>query len=206
MSSFTKKISFEDQTFRVNEHVYEPAEDSFLFAENLTVRAGDKVVDVGTGCGILGIIAAAKASQVVAADINPWAVRCAEENAKLNHVANKMFFLNGDLFSPIKTGEQFDMILFNAPYLPSEEAEKSSWLEWAWAGGASGREIIHNFVGQAPDHLRANGEILLLQSTLSGIEATLKDFSKKGLNSCLVAEQNVPFFETIVLLKAWFAE
>ena len=45
-----------------SEDVYEPAEDSFLFAENLDVEKGAQVLDVGTGCGILGILAAEKAA------------------------------------------------------------------------------------------------------------------------------------------------
>ena len=93
MRSLSKKVFFANYTFHVSESVYEPAEDSFLFAENLKVPDGASVIDMGTGCGILGIIAAENASKVVAVDINPHAVRCAKKNAKLNNVENKMFFL-----------------------------------------------------------------------------------------------------------------
>ena len=84
-----KRVHFENYVFNVWENVYEPAEDSFLFAENLDVEKGAKVLDVGTGCGMLGILAAEKADHVVAVDLNPYAVGCAKENAKLNNAGGK---------------------------------------------------------------------------------------------------------------------
>ncbi|MEM2994593.1 MAG: class I SAM-dependent methyltransferase [Candidatus Bathyarchaeia archaeon] len=201
MPSPIKKVFFADYVFHVLKNVYEPAEDSFLFAENLQVKAGDFVIDMGAGCGILGIIAAEKASKVVAVDISPYAVRCAKENAKLNHVADKMFFVQGDLFSPLKPTVNFDLILFNAPYLPVEH-EGNCWLERAWAGGATGRKVIDRFICEAPKHLKRNGRILLMQSTLSGIDETLKKFKEKGLKASVIAKRALPFFETIMLIEA----
>jgi release factor glutamine methyltransferase len=202
MSFQVKNVFFADYVFHVWENVYEPAEDSFLFAANLIVKEGEKVLDMGTGCGILSIIAARKASEVVAVDINPYAVKCAMENAKLNGVAEKISFIQGDLFTPLKPTENFDLILFNAPYLPIEHGENGCWLERAWAGGAAGREVIDRFIHEAPKHLKPNGLILLMQSTLSGVEETLKRFEEKGLKASVVAERALPFFETIVLVEA----
>jgi len=202
MSSRNKKVFFVNYAFHVSENVYEPSEDSFLFAENLVVKKGGIVLDMGTGCGILGIIAAEKAAGVVAVDINPHAVRCARENAELNGVADKMFFVWGDLFAPIKTGEKFDLILFNAPYLPSEPSEDKSWLGCAWAGGVAGRQVIDRFICEAPKYLKENGRVLLVQSTLSDVDETLRRFEECGLRTSIVVKRALPFFETIVLVKA----
>jgi len=202
MPSSSKKVFFGDYVFHVTENVYEPAEDSFLFAENLPVGTGDRVVDMGTGCGILGVIAATKADEVVAVDINPYAVRCAKENAELNHVAKKMSFVKGDLFSSIRTGERFDLVLFNAPYLPSDDEDEDSWLARSWTGGVSGRNVIDRFISGAPKHLEPNGEILLVQSTLSDVEETLSRFAGSLLRAEVVASQILPLFEQIVLIRA----
>jgi release factor glutamine methyltransferase len=205
MRSLTKRVLFSKHAFDVFEEVYEPAEDSLLFADNLKANEGDVVLDMGTGCGILGIIAAEKAAQVIAIDINPHAVRCARENAILNHVDDTMFCIQGDLFAAIKNHAKFDLILFNAPYLPSEDVDESSWLESAWSGGPSGRRVIDRFVHDAPKYLKPRGRLLLLQSTLSNVNDTLEKLERENFTVTVVAEKALPFFETIKLVRAEFA-
>jgi len=201
MPSMKKKVLFEDYGFLVEENVYEPAEDSFLFAENLPTRRIERAIDVGCGCGILSTVAARNAQEVVALDVNPFAVHCAEYNARLNHVLDKMLLLRGDLFQPIACHAKFDLILFNAPYLPLK-AESDSWLTWSWSGGRTGRDVIDRFIKDAPQHLAQDGEILLMQSSLSNVNETLQEFNRAGLAVKLMASQDLPFFERIVLICA----
>lgn len=197
-----KKVFYADCIFHVWREVYEPAEDSFLFADNLTVRKGENVLDMGTGCGVLGIVAAKKASRVVAVDINPYAVHCAKENAELNDVADKMFFIQGDLFASIRNKEKFDLILFNAPYLPSESFEGKTWIEQAWTGGADGRAVIDRFLDDFSQYLKENGRVLLMQSTFADVDKTLKLLTTKGLKTRIVAQNDFPFFESLTLIEA----
>jgi release factor glutamine methyltransferase len=201
VSSFDKRIFYEDFEFDVPKDVYEPAEDTFMFADNLKVDQEDTVIDVGTGCGILGIVAARKAAEVFAVDVNPHALRCARKNAALNRVGNKMVFIRTDLFESIKIDKKFDLVIFNSPYLPLEN-EDDSWLGYAWSGGTDGRRIIDRFIREAPRHLYPDGRILLMQSSLSSIGETLKSLAERGLNSRVVASQRLPFFETVVLIRA----
>lgn len=200
MSSPSKRIFFENFTFHVSKNVYEPAEDTYLLAESLVVNQDDVVLDVGTGCGILGVLVAKKAKKVVALDLNPHAVRCAQMNAERNSVADKMDTRLGNLFEPVMDDEKFNMIIFNTPYLPSKKSEQKAWIDRAWAGGPSGREIIDQFISQAPQHLAEKGRIVMVQSTLSNVHETVRKLEEEGLVATIVAEKKVAF-ETIVVIK-----
>ncbi len=201
MKSSRKKIFFNNCAFYVSEDVYEPAEDTFLLAENLAVNEDDVVLDMGTGCGILAILAAKKARMAVATDLNPHAVEYAKMNAKLNKVADKMDIRLGDLFQPLKQNERFSLVLFNAPYLPSSPQEEKTWIGRAWAGGPTGRQLIDRFVSEVPRYLSESGRILLVQSSLSNVEETMNKLRKKGLEARILSEKSF-MFETIVLIEA----
>jgi len=197
---YPKKVYFKDYVFMVDEYVYEPAEDSFLLAEKMTVTEDEAVLDMGTGCGIIAVLAAEKAKSVVAVDINPYAIECAIKNAEMNGAREKIEFRHGDLFQPIKPNEHFNLILFNAPYLPSEPDEEKSWVGKAWAGGSNGRKVIDRFVMDAPNFLAAGGKIQLVQSSLSDVNRTIKMFSERNLRAMVVAQVKVAF-ERIVLVE-----
>lgn len=203
MKSSRKTIFYADLSFEVYEEVYEPAEDTFLIADKLdqAILEGDTVLDIGTGCGILAVTASKKASKVVATDVNPHAVECAKQNAKANRVASKIEVRLGDLFAPVSKAEKFDVILFNAPYLPSKPEETRTWTDRSWAGGQAGRQIIDNFITNSPNYLEKKGRILLVQSTLSNIQRTLMRLSDTGLDAKIVAEKKLAF-ETVVVIQA----
>ena len=198
-----KRVWFQNLMFDITEEVFEPSEDSFLFAENLDVPQGGNVLDLGTGCGILGILAAQKAKHVLAVDINPYAICCAKQNAALNHVLGNMSFLRSDLLTAL-TDVLFDLILFNAPYLPSEQHEIETWFGRAWAGGVTGRDVIDRFIPHVTAHLKLSGRVLLLQSSLTGLDLTIQKFRNYGLSAVVKAESKLPFFESIHLIEASF--
>jgi len=198
----SKKLTCKGYLFHIFPEVYEPSDDTFLIADCLEVREEARVLDLGTGCGILGVLAAERAERVLGIDINPQAVRCAKVNAKTNGIGGKMDLVRGDLFQPLKPNERFDLILFNPPYLPTPEREsKGGWLEKAWSGGPSGRRVIDRFLFEAPRHLTQEGVILLTHSDLSNVKRTRTILEGKGLKTEILDELNFPF-ETISLLKA----
>ncbi|WP_457555353.1 HemK2/MTQ2 family protein methyltransferase [Candidatus Pyrohabitans sp.] len=180
--------------------VYEPCDDTFMLADALLeeLRQGDTVLDMGTGTGMLAILAARRASRVVAVDVNPGAVVCARRNVSANGVRN-VEVRESDLFSEV--GERFDLIVFNPPYLPRDAAEPRDELARAWDGGIDGRSVVDRFISECSQHLRQGGRVLMVQSSLSAPEKTLEMFLRQGFEVSLVAEQRF-FFERLYVVKA----
>ena len=80
------------------------------------VRGESEVLDMGTGSGVCALFAARHARRVVAIDINPAAVRCAQINALMNQLHTRIEVRHGDLFGAV-AGERFDLVLFNPPFV-----------------------------------------------------------------------------------------
>lgn len=191
---------YQDQKFKIHPEVYTPAEDSFLLADNLDMQKDEKVLEIGTGCGLLAILAAQEGAEVLATDINPKAIKCAEENTKAHEVQGKTEFKLGDLFEPAK-GEKFDLIVFNPPYLPVPASEKqNSELGKAWDGGPDGRKIIDRFLDKVENYLKPEGRFIFVQSSLSNAPKTLNKLEKKNFE---VQTKIKKFsFEELYLIKA----
>ncbi len=83
------------------------------------------ILDLGTGTGaiILSLIKELKESFGVGIDINPIALSLSWENAYLNKLEDRVFFVEGDIFSPeqFTISKKFDIIVTNPPYIPDED-------------------------------------------------------------------------------------
>jgi len=142
--------------------IYQPAEDSLMFAEflNQYLKSNkiDSYLDIGTGSGILAKTASKIISpkKITASDINPEAI--------INLKQQPFKTIKSNLFKQISNS--FDLITFNAPYLPlNPEEPKDSQV--ATTGGKRGDEISIKFLKQAKSHLNKNGKIFLLISSLT---------------------------------------
>jgi release factor glutamine methyltransferase len=195
---------YKEKAFEVAKNVYEPAEDTFLLADNLDVRKGERVLELGTGCGLLAILAAKVGVQVVATDINPAALKCARANAVKYRVEDRIDFRLGDLFEPV-VGEHFDLMIFNPPYLPVEPEEALCGpLDRAWEAGPDGRRIIDRFLREMPNHLTPNGRVLFVQSSLANISKTIRVLETRGFRVNIL-QKKLPF-EELFLLRCFIAQ
>jgi release factor glutamine methyltransferase len=161
--------------------VYQPEADTFLLlhAARDEVRAGDRVLEIGTGSGTVAAGITGPLT-LVATDINPHAVSCA--------AGKGVTVVRTDLFSGIRG--TFDLILFNPPYLPTQPHERiDDWLEYALDGGEDGRAVIRRFSEGVGRVLSSGGRILLLISSLTGIDAVKELFSRQGFISRVVLEE-----------------
>lgn len=151
--------------------IYEPEEDSYLLEKQVKkyAKKGIKVLDIGTGSCIQALAAYSQNADVLAADINPEAVKLARLKG--------LKAIKSDLFSNIK--DKFDLIIFNPPYLPEEKYEDSATRLFT-TGGKQGHELIERFLKEAKNHLNESGIILLVFSTLTGnVEKLLNKYNYK---------------------------
>lgn len=191
---------YKDIKYQTHPQVYEPSEDTFLLADNLEVERMSRALEIGTGTGLIAILASRKARMVIATDINPYALDCTLKNIIVNKAYN-VELRKGNLFESVKD-EKFDLILFNTPYLPTSEDETvDGELDAAWNGGPSGREVIDRFLCEMKDHLNPGGKVQMVQSTLSGNEETLEKLEELGFKASITAREK-GFFEEMVVITA----
>jgi 16S rRNA (adenine1518-N6/adenine1519-N6)-dimethyltransferase len=187
-----KLLEYGGLVFYVPFEVYEPADDTYLLAERLPAEMrGTRVLDVGTGCGILAVISAQRGADVVAVEISPQAMSTARLNARLNGVANKVNLVRGDLLSSFR-GSAFELITFNPPYLPVARNPRT-WLERSWSGGPTGRAVTARFLRGLARVLGRNGRVLLVLSSLSAPDATLAALRDDGFRTRVVNTKKVAF-------------
>jgi release factor glutamine methyltransferase len=151
-----------------------------LLDSNLVNRSHD-VLDMGSGSGVCAVFAARHARRVVAVDINPAAVRCTKINALLNGEERAIDVRHGDLFAPVH-GQQFDLILFNPPFLrgtPRDDRDK------AWRSA----DVGERFAAGLGAHLKPGGSALVVLSTFGDARHFLEEFSKQGLGISVLAER-----------------
>ena len=125
----------------------------------LAAGAAARVLDVGTGSGVIALTLAAEwpQAQVEAVDLSPDALALAHENAARLGLAERVRFARSDLLA--EASGEFDLIVANLPYIdPAEIAQLTREVRHdppaALDGGARGLEIFARFFPQAARHLR----------------------------------------------------
>ena len=112
-------------------------------------------LDLGTGSGVIGLLAAANSDTVVASDLNPRAIEFARFNATLNGVANMETVL-GDRFEPV-SGRTFDLILANPPFFITPRNDFLFCQNPLELDG-----LCRRLVKEAPGHLNEGGYFEML--------------------------------------------
>jgi len=177
--------------------IYEPREDTFLILKEVKTYAQGRVLDMGTGSGILAIAAAKQADFVIGADINKKALDYARKKAA---GFQNIKFVYSDLFSYFKKNpDKFDLIIFNPPYLPEKKAEPR-WLKQQISGGKKGYEILERFFSEASNYLTPDGKILVLFSTLTGADKVHAILDNYAFNYQKLAEESFDFETLFVYL------
>ena len=190
-----------DFIINTDDNVYVPAEDSYLLADNLEIKKGQSVLEIGTGSGIVAMYASRLTDDITVTDINFDACELARKNFTENGIEN-IEILWGNLFEVVEN-RKFDVILFNTPYLPTEDDEVlDNTINYAFDGGLNGRKVIDLFLNEVKNHLNDGGIVQMIQSSLSGNDETLAKLDELGFIAEIAASEHF-FFEDITLINAY---
>jgi len=181
------------------ENVYEPAEDSFLMLDALEseiqlIRNIKPVIclEVGSGSGIISTgLAKSLGSKLIyyTTDINPFAVSVTQRTSVRNGVSLEI--LNCNLVDPLvdRMKNQVDILIFNPPYVPTEEVEMSSPISRSWAGGKKGRAIMDQLFPIIPQIMSSQGIFYLLIIKENDLSDILNVMASYGWVGSVVKER-----------------
>lgn len=126
---------------------------TLLLVESVRVSKNDKVLDMGCGYGVIGIVLSKYVGKVSMTDINERAVELAGTNAKLNKLTN-VEVLHGNLYDSVK-GSKFDKIICNPPI-------------------RAGKAVVNKIIEDALEHLNLGGSLYLVARTKQGAKSIAK--------------------------------
>jgi len=142
---------------------------TLILAENMIIEKNNKVLDLGCGVGILGIVAVKLFNaDVVMSDVNKRAVMLAKMNIKINNIKAEIY--QGSLYEKIKNND-FDVVLSNPPQ-------------------TAGKEICFKLIEQSNEHLKNNGNLQLVARHNKGGKTLSKKMEEVFGNVRVIAKKS----------------
>jgi len=164
-------VEFCGQTFAIDKRALVPRPETeelveLLRSEVRGQRSDFKIIDVGTGSGVIAL-SLAKAfpqAEVFAVDISDDALTLAKENSARLGLSARVRFQKGDLLENLN--ERFDLIVANLPYVSMQHKnllarEVLHDPEVALFAGPTGEELMRRLIEQAPQYLEPHGLLAL---------------------------------------------
>jgi len=199
--------------------VYPPKEDTQLIEKcvsEIGLGNGRKLLEIGCGSGAVSISAALSGWEVTACDINPLAVVATKGNCKLNGVNINLF--EGGIVDEndnylenfCESNPQFDLIIWNLPYLSpptTEDEPRLGPLEDAALIDLDGErgwgEVLLDKLEQHPGLLSEGGAIYLLHSNNTRGNLLQSKWRLNGWATRIIGESNLGDGELITCFSAW---
>ena len=146
-------------------------EGTLLLLQHLKIRPGASVLDLGCGCGVIGLEASRSgAGHVDMVDINLYAIAAAQENIRLHKVRNAQVFAS-DALEAVKD-RRHDLIVTNPPFHSGKDIE---------------HQITQAFIEQSAQVLAPGGEFWLVANKFIRYQAMLQPLFRRTER---VAESN----------------
>ncbi len=177
--------------------VFVPRRRTELLVEEADALAapGMVVVDMccGSGAVATALLARRPGIEVLAADIEPAAVRCARAN-----IGSRGQVFEGDLFDPLPDSARgrVDIVVANAPYVPTDAIAlmppeaRIHEPHVALDGGADGVDLQRRVATAAPAWLRPGGR-LLIETSQRQAPATVLAFEEAGFAASILRSDDL---------------
>jgi len=173
LQHLTGSVEFCGYEFKCDERGLVPRPETEQLVELILAKEwpqGVRILDMGTGSGVIGLSLAGKladdlVANIVLADLSGNALALAEENRqRLEIKKEQVDFLQSDLFASISGA--FDLIVANLPYISVDDMQKLSREvqcdpELALAGGQKGTELMQRFLVECQEYLNSGGKIAM---------------------------------------------
>jgi release factor glutamine methyltransferase len=182
-------VEFCGRSFRCDKRALVPRPETEQLVELLISHfksevAYSRMVDVGTGSGVIALTLAAEfpKAEIVGADISEDALMLARENAERLDLAHRVRFVRSNLLESVQP--DFDVIVANLPYVSTEDRHNLSREvlhdpEVALFAGARGDELMRELIAQAPSWLRPRG-ILAMEIGIGQSETLVAVLAEKN--------------------------
>jgi release factor glutamine methyltransferase len=206
-------LNFKQYSLDIPARVYLPSDDTDLMIEVLDAeiiksnKTFDSAIELGSGNGFLSLEIYDNVKEIISTDINPIVIDYLL-NVKEQYNLEKQKITYSNLFDSIDEKKKFDLIIFNPPYVPSEEIlseddDEINGYDLAVNGGEQGREIIDEFVKQLPRHLEKGGVCYLLVSSLNSPLDIIENLKLENLSAEIIDSKKLFFEELFVLKIIW---
>ena len=212
LAYLTGEAWFAGLRFRVDERVLVPRSPLAEVIERgfepwCAPRAGDRVLDIGTGSGCIAIAAAHYCPEVRvdATDVSPAALAVAAANVALHGVGDRVRLLETDLFPAGR--ERYRVIVANPPYVPEAQLDEmpeefGHEPRLALSGGADGLRLAQRVLAGARRRLAPGGVLLLevggtagaLAAAYPNVPFTWLEFERGGDGVCVFGESELQAF------------
>ena len=180
-------VEFCGHTFLCDKRALVPRPETEQLVELVESRIENresKILDVGTGSGVIALTLAKKfpEAQIFAVDVSEDALALARENAARLGLSGRVQFRKSDLLRNLD--ERFDLIVANLPYIATQDRHTLSREvlhdpEVALFAGVRGDEFVRELIEQAPPRLRPGG-MLALEIGLDQSKALLSALAEKN--------------------------
>tara|TARA_B100001173_G_scaffold300036_1_gene299172 strand:+ start:530 stop:1372 length:843 start_codon:yes stop_codon:yes gene_type:complete len=175
--------------FKVDKNVLIPRPDTEIIIEQvlneLKINSSKKILDIGTGSGciIISILNERKKCYGVGIDISKNALKLAKYNAKIQHIDNRIKFLNSNIDNFYR--DKYDIIISNPPYIKNYEINgldkdiKNYEPRVALDGGVDGFDKIKLIIKKSSVLIKKKGK-LFLELGINQTRETLKTLNLNG--------------------------